>query len=203
MPRAVVLNFSGEVSELPLTRVDRSKLYGSKKKVIADETGEPCSAMWLTADGQTMIPSNGLSAAYVDANGSSIERSGLVQVNEEGDVLDKLPSTLGGEVELYGPVPASRLLDHKTISVYEFDPSAIGDKLSAALDAGEIFETEFRYTASATTNAIFIVRNDEGTFGLVSQPVDMPFVQPEAQESYADIDDDEDEDDDDDLDFSF
>ena len=34
MARALVFRYGDEVSELPLTRVDRGKLYGTKKRVV-------------------------------------------------------------------------------------------------------------------------------------------------------------------------
>lgn len=204
MARALVLNLEGEISELPLSRVDRAKLYGAKKRVVTDEEGQPCRSAYLSADGATLVPSGGYSLAYVDAAGSAIPRSDLVAVDGDGQILDALPSTLGVEHELFGPVPPSRVLDHVTTSVYLLDAAKLGAKLAERLDQGEIFEAEFRYTTSVTTNTLFLLRNEAGTFALVTQPVDLPFLQPDAPADLDEEDGDEaDSDTDDDLDFSF
>lgn len=204
MARALVLNLEGEISELPLARIDRAKLYGAKRRLVTDEDGQPCRSAWLSTDGATLVPSGGYTLAYVDAAGSAIPRDELVAIDADGEVLDQLPSTLGVEHELFGPVPTSRVLDHVTTSVYHLDATGIGATLATRLDRGEIFEAEFRYMTSVTTNALFLLRNESGTFALVCQPVDLAFLQPDAP---ADLDeedsDDADGDSDDELDFNF
>jgi hypothetical protein len=203
MPSALVLNHDGEVSELPLARVDPARLYGSSKRVVADEDGEACSSGYLSADGTTLVPAGGYTRAYVDVAGSTVARSDLLAVDAAGDVLDQLPSTLGHEHELFGPVAPSRVLDHVTTSVYLLAAEQIGAKLSARLDAGEIFEAEFRYAASTSTNTLFLLRNHQGTFGLVCQPLDLAFVQPDTLQQHEDEEDEDESDLDQDLDFSF
>lgn len=203
MARALVLNHDGEVSELPLTRVDRGKLYGVKRRVVTDENGRPCSSAFLSTDGSTLVPSGGFTMVYLDESGSAVPRGDLITVDENGDELDKLPSTLGLEHELFGPVDPTRVLDHVTTGVYQLDDEKIGPKLAQRLDAGEIFEAEFRYAVSPTTNTIFLLRNEHGTFGLISQALDLTFV---YQDTPAEDDDDDDFDEsdlDDDLDFNF
>lgn len=202
MARELVFDWQGEVSHLPLTKIDRERLYGCKKRVVTDEAGEACRLAYLSGDGRTMVPAGGFSLQYLDEAGNAVERSALQVVDEDGEVLDKLPSTLGVAHELFGPVPPQRVLDHRTLSVYQLDPAGIGAQLAEALAGGEIFEAEFRYTANALTNTIFILQNQVGTFGLVCQPVDLPFLRPDAGADDAD-EPDEDEDLDDDLDFSF
>ena len=202
MARALVFNLEGEVSQLPLTRVDRAKLYGERKRLVVDEQGDPCRSAYLSSDGSTLVPAGGLAMCYLDEHGAPVERSELLSVDHSGEVLDKLPSTLGQEVELSGPVDPSRVLDHITRSVYLLNPSEIGPKLTAGLDRGEIYETEFRYTATPNTNVFFLLRNDAGTFGLICQAVDFTFLHSVTNDE-LDTSDDEEELDDEDLDFSF
>ena len=201
MPRALVLSLNGEASTLPLSRIDREKLYGKKVRMVTDENGDRCSMAYLSSDGKCLVPAGGFSTMYVDEAGNSIERSELQTIDEDGEVIDKLPSTLGADCELYGPVPATRVLDHITTSVYHLDASEISADLSTSLDNGDIYETEFRYMASTSTNTLFLLRNDEGTFALICQPAEFTMVQKESEEN-PDLEDEED-DDDDDLDFSF
>ena len=204
MPRAIVLDYQGEVSEMPLTRIDRTKLYGRKVRMVTDENGEACTTAYLSSDGSTLVPANGFSMTYVDEAGNTVERTDLLTVDADGEILDKLPSTLGVAHEAFGPVDPQRVLDHVTTSVYQLEADSIGTQLSDALDRGEIFEAEFRYTTSTSTNTLFVLRNEAGTFGLVCQPVEFPFLEREAEASAEDLDEEDDSEElDDELDFSF
>ncbi|MDA3959484.1 MAG: hypothetical protein PF961_01745 [Planctomycetota bacterium] len=202
MARKLVLSLDGEVSELPFTRLAARSPFGSRDKLVTDDAGELSQRGRISADGSTVIPPGGLTQVYRDQAGNHISRSELVTIDEYGDVLDTLPSTLGIEHELYGPVPAARLLDHVTTSVYRIDDADLGPELAAALERGDIFEAEFRYNPSTSTKALFLLRGDEGTVALISEPLAMRFVDRDEDPETNTVDDDE-EDDDDDFDFSF
>lgn len=188
---------------MPLARVDRAALYGRRRKVVVDEQGENCASAWLSSDGQVLVPAGGLAQVYLDEAGNAVARGDLEVVDEHGEVVDKLPSTLGIEHELYGPVAPDRVLEHAVKSVYLLEDDAIGPRLGAALDAGSIFEGEFRYLASTTTNILFLLRNDEGTFGLVCQPAAFDFVEQAAPTPDDEDQDENEEEDEDGFEFGF
>lgn len=192
MPRTIVLDYHGEISELPFARLDREKLYGRKVRLVTDEEGRPCRSAWLSSDGATVVPAGGLAQVYLDEEGNPVERRELVAVDDEDRPLDVLPSTLGIAHEV-APADPARVLDHLASTVYQLDDDAIGPELSAALDRGEIVETEFRYQAGPQTNALFVVRNEAGTFGLVGQPVDFAFVRRASAGEEDDLDDEDDD----------
>lgn len=201
MARTIVLNRDGEVSEFAITRLRRDKIYGQRKRVVVDENGNECSIASLTRDGSTLLPSGSVAYLYTNDDFEVCERSDLTAVDEEGELLEKVDSTLGNEQPLEGPVPPSRVLDFTAKAVYELQPEEIADSLVAALEAGEIFESRFNYRSGYDEDPLFLLKNDEGFFAIIGEDASFDFLRPE--ESLEPEEDDEDPFDDDDLDFSF
>lgn len=199
MARGIILKFGDESCEFDIVKVDRDKLYGRKERVIVDDAGSACAAAHLTADGGALVPAGGTAMLYVDASFDTVERAQLVGVDAEGNPLPTVPSTLGVEQPLTGPVDARRLLDHTVTSVYQLQPTSIGPALLAALDAGKIFESRFSYRDDYDASPLFVLKNADGIFALVTTPTDFPFV---AKDTQAPVEDDSDAGGDDDLDFS-
>jgi hypothetical protein len=200
MPRTIVVNLDGEVSEFAITTVRRDKLYGKKKAVVVDENGEECDSAYLTRDGSALLPSGSMAYLYVDDEYNVCERSDRVAVDEDGEPVEKVDSTLGNEQPLEGPIDAQRVLEHTTKSVYELAPESLGDSLRAALDDGDIFETRFNYRRSFDDAPAFLLANDEGYFALVGEPAPLEPIEPEQVEEAEDADHEDPFDDD--LDFS-
>lgn len=199
MAREIVLNLGGEVSHLPITRVNRSKLYGRKRRVIVDQAGEPCVAGLLTRDGSALIPSGGVANIYTDDHYHVVERKDLQAVDADGNPVEPVPSTLGVELELEGPVDPTVVLDHVTSAVYQLDAEEIGAKLKESLENGDIYKFRFSYRSGFSDSPAFVVANDAGFFALVGDPSGFEFI-------YRDVAVEEDEDDtdpfEDDFDFS-
>ncbi len=198
MAREIVLNFDGEVSSLPIDRVTREKLYGRKRRIVVDEHGEPCESAQLTIDGATLLPSGGTSLVYVDTEFQMLERKELLAVSATGEELEAIPSSLGAEQPLNGPVAVEHFLDHTIVAVYALSADAVGEALAAALAAGGIFETRFNYTRGFSTSPLFVLGNEFGLWGLVGEPTGFAYLRRDV--ALADDDDDADPFDDD-LDF--
>lgn len=200
MARTIVVNWKGNLSEFKLARVDRAKLYGRKMKIIVDENEEATKSAYLTRDGTALLPSGTLSSLYINDDYDVTSRSGLIAVDAENTPLSKIPSTLGIEQNLEGPINPRRVLDHLSKSVYQLDAETLDDALKAALEKGEIFETRFAYRAGFDDAPAFLLHNDEGFFALVGTPAEFDFLEKE-QNLILEDEDDADPFDDDDLDF--
>jgi hypothetical protein len=199
--REIVVSYEGEESAFKFERVDRAKLYGRKERVILDENGDRCVPAYLTADGAALVPPGGTAHVYVDESFDTIERSALQAVDDDGNALDVIASTLGVPQALE-PTRAERLLDHLVASVYQLSPDALGPALRQALADGELFETAYNYRDGYEPDRLFLMQNEEGVFGLVAKPTGFDFITREAppeEELPADEGADELEDD---LDFS-
>lgn len=201
MAREIVVTYQGEPSHLPLQRVERSKLYGRKRRLVVDADGNPCSMALLTVDGSALLPPGTVASLYVDENFDTVERGELVAVDADGNDLPLLESSLGQERALQGPVSDDRVLDLTVTAVYQLDEEGLTAELQEALSRGEIFETRFNYTRGYRDAPLLLLKNDEGLFGLVGEETAFEY----ASHELPDTDGAEDEDDpfDGELDFSF
>lgn len=200
--REIIVRLGEEETSFKFARVDRGKLYGRKERVILDENGERCVPAYLTPDGAALVPPGGTAHVYVDEAFDTVDRKDLRATDEDGEELDLVPSTLGVSQELE-PASPERLLDHVIASVYLLQAEALGAELTRALGEGEIFECAYQYREGYDPDALFVLQNDEGIFGLVARPSGFDFIEREAPAATALIEPDDDDDDlSDDLDFS-
>ncbi len=179
MARQIVVSWGGATSSFDIARLNREKLYGRKRRLIVDEDGRECVAGMLTEDGSTLLPPGSTAELYLDDGFDVVERSALQAVDEEGNPVDSVSSTLGVEVTLE-KVDAARLLDHVTPVVYELAEADLDDGLRDELAAGAIFETRFNYRTSWADQACFLVGNEHGCFALVGRPAGFDFLEPDA-----------------------
>ena len=199
--RAIVVRLGEEETSFKFVRVDRAKLYGRKERVILDENGDRCVPAYLTPDGAALVPPGGTAHIYVDEAFDYVDRKALKAIDADGNELVPFASTLGVAQELT-PARPERLLDHVISSVYELDSEALGENLSRALADGEIFECPYQYRTGYDPDTLFLLNNEEGTFGLVGQPSGFELIEREASAAELVDEDDDDELSDDDFDFS-
>jgi len=198
--REIVVRLGEESTAFKFTKVDRSKLYGRKERVILDENGDRCIPALLTPDGAALVPPGGAAHVYIDEAWDTVSRSDLRAVDDQGNERPMVDSTLGVAQDLE-PASPERLLDHVVASVYLLEAEQLGDALRKALADGEIFECEYQYRTGYDPDALFVLQNDEGVFALVARPSGFEFIERESE--VDDLYDDDDADDlDDDFDFS-
>lgn len=189
MARPMMLVFDDEPNSFQLKRLTREKLYGRRRHIVVDAMGQTCQRGDLTDDGELLLGPGDTAQLYIDDDHNSHARKTLVHVDSKGERLPKIPSTLGREMPLTGPVNVERVLDHATVSIYTLDPEALGERLQQALAEGHIYETAFAYRAGTSTQPMFILQNKAGFFGLLCEPLDFDFVEPDESFNEDDIDD--------------
>lgn len=172
MARAIVVERKGVESRFAFSAVTRSRLYGERRRMVVDEQGKPTLGGWLTTDGSMLLLPGGRAELYLDEAGDVVDRSALVWLDADGKTSPRLEPTLDKAQPLRGPIPPERLLEFVTTSVYALDPEAdaLDPELAAALARGEIWETDFNYTAGFERQTLFLVQNPEGLFALVAEP---------------------------------
>lgn len=199
MARQVIVTLDGAKSTFDIGKVDRSKLYGQRKRLHLDPEGRPCTRAALTDDGSTLIQSGMTSQGYFDASGRWIQHKELVGLDDDGNPLPQVPSTLGVEQKLEGPVPPDRVLDLRVLSVYALDAVEVDDALLASLKDGNIYSLPFNYRADYRAEDALLLANDAGdAFVLVGNLTDPVWRDAEERIPTFEADD---EDDDSDLDF--
>jgi hypothetical protein len=180
MGKALLVSHHGVESSFGLAKLERSKLYGSRKRVVVDATGAPCTRAALTEDGRVVLRAGMTGQGYFDASGRQLEASELGAVDGAGEPLPLVPSTLGVAQPLEGPVSPRDLLDLSITSVYELSAEALDPALGAALAQGSLFRAPFNYRPDYRAETVYLVQNDAGLFALVGQPAPAPWLAPDA-----------------------
>lgn len=199
MAKPIVLTYQGKESSFAHTKLDRTKLYGKRQRVPLDQTGERCERAELTRDGSLVIRSKMTAQGYFDEQDCWVPNARLVGLDAEGQVVEKVGSTLGVAQALEGPVDPAQVLELGLRSVYQLDPDAVEAELSDALDRGEIFRFRFNYRADYNAETAFLLANDNGVFALIGNPTQSEWCEFEAVAPVAF--DEADDEEDDDLDF--
>ena len=96
MGRPIKFNLSGVSLEAEITKVDRSKLYGTSTRVVYDENGEECSLSNLY-QGSAILPKGSISQTLLDSKGNYVSRSDLIGFNNLNQKVEKVSSIFSGE----------------------------------------------------------------------------------------------------------
>ncbi len=202
MARALILAYDGAVSRFGFSKVDRSKLYGVRKRIPLDPDGRPARRGALTYDGSMVIQQGMTAQGYFDEDNRWWPVGDLVGLDADGNEAEKHQSTLGREVELEGPLPATGLLDLRVQSVYALEPEdedALDPGLKAKLDEGALFRFPFVYRSGYKQDEAWLVANDTGVYAITGRPADAPWSELTRAVDPADLDEEDDLDDE--LDF--
>ena len=185
MTRTVIIEHDGRELIFALSRLDRRKLYGWKRRVGLDSEGRECIAGQLTQDGRWLLAPGSVAEMYMDENGDYIEQADLVVYDEEGNPLAKLPSTLDTPQPLGEPIPFAEYYDHIVMVVYTLEPEDADDIPFAD---GKPRRIPFRYRAGTNDHAAFIVKGEAGLFLVVAEPAGFDFIG--FDEVVSELDDD-------------
>jgi len=195
MAKPLVVSFGGVTASFPVTLVDRSKIYGSKKRVAIDPEGRDCTRAALSSDGATLIVSGMTAQGYFTRAGRAVSRSEMVGLDAGGNIVEAKPSTLGIEQTAEGPVDPAELLSLSVQSVYFLDAREDKTGLSDRLKRGEVLKVAFNYASGLGVETAYLVGNDGGCFAIVGTPVadqwteeGQQFVQLEEGDDSDDLD---------------
>jgi hypothetical protein len=199
MARTIILKSGGATSTFGFQRVDRTKLYGVRRRIAMDPDGNICERAALTDDGALLLRKGMTAQGYFDSGGRWIASRDLVGLDDQGQALEPVPSTLGVAQELQGPLPPQELLDLQVNAVYALDEQEVDPGLKQALEQGKIFRFPFNYRSDFRAEVAFLMANDSGVFALVGQPAEPLWC--ELEIAAADLDEDGEDDLDGDFDF--
>jgi hypothetical protein len=191
MARGIVVTHAGETSSFALEKLERAKLYGSRRRVAIDEEGNVCSRAAMTDDGRVVLRSGMTAQGYFDPDGRQVETSALEAVDEQGRALALVPSTLGVAQPAEGPVDPRHALDLTITAVYRLEAESVGAALAASLATGSVFRIPFNYRPDYRSETAYLVQNDAGCFALVGVPAAATWLEPDAPPPVDDAADDE------------
>lgn len=176
MAKNLAVSLNGVESSFGIASIDRSDLYGKRRRVALDPFGEPCVRVSMTLDGSMILRSGMTGQGYFLPDGSYLKQAQLEAYDAEGRKLEKNPSSLNSVSKLEGPVSPTELLDTKIGSIYVLEPETLDASLKSALDEGNIYSMFFSYRDSYTPERAFIFANKNGYFMLAGDPVQHEWV---------------------------
>lgn len=192
MAKELLLSYHGKHSSFQLAKLDRSRLYGAKKRIAVDHSQQPCTKASLTSDGMFLLHAGMTAQGYFDETGRWLQKSELVGLDAEGNQLDLKPSTLGTEQIVTRAEPWD-VLSFSVVSVYLLEPINIDAELSGLVDSGAVMRFDFNYSADYKTETAFLVKNNEGLFALICEPSHFGWCEPGKVEDVEDFEESADE----------
>ena len=196
MAKPIIISKDKKDSIFQLKKIERKKLYGFRKRLAVDENNDECKRASLTEDGQVLIKSGMTSQGWFIEGGQQIESSEIGVIDEDNNELELVPSTLGVNQNLEGPLNPKELLDMTVTTVYSLLPDQISNDLESSLDKGEIWKFSFNFRADYRMETGVILKNDAGYFAIIGIPNQINMLSHNAP-----LPEDDDDDDDDELDF--
>ena len=196
MAREILLNLNKKKSSFVISKIDRKKLYGFKKRMFLDEKNKECSKANLEEETGIVFVNSDISSCYLDHKGNYIEKSDLEAINENGKKVKKEDSTIGKEVNL-NSITTEDALNLKVNSVYHLEPKEFDKNLKSKLDKGEVFSFPFNYYADFKLEDGIILKSEKEYFALIGRKTSCHWV----GENSDDLPEDVEEFEDNDLDF--
>ena len=168
MAREILLNLDKKKSSFEISKIDRKKLYGFKKRLFIDEKGKECSKANLEEETGIVFVNSDISSCYLDYKGNYLEKKDLEAINENGKKVEKQESTIGKEVNLES-ISIEDALNLKVNSVYILEPKDFDKDLKSKLDKGEIFSFPFNYYADFKLEDAIILKSEKEYFALIGR----------------------------------
>jgi len=166
MAGTINLTLDGDESVFGFTPVDRSALYGKRRRIALDESGTACTKASLLDDGSMLVRSGMTGQGYFLPDGRWVPQAELEGINPDGTPADQVPSTIG-VAQALTPVGAEFLLDLQVATTYALNPEQISDGLAAALKAGTIYSFPFNFRADYHAETGVLLANDAGYWALI------------------------------------
>ena len=177
MARPLILSLDGQEFPVNIEKIDRERLYGTVEVEAFDEKGKPATIKVLAADGKTLIDKGGTALTLLNEEGTSISRSALEAVYENGDPIEPVPSSFN-HPNILNQAVAEDYLSQVVKSVYLLQPAddAPLDYLYDHLTAGEMFTFPFSYRGGLDNDSAFVVGAGEDAFMVVGKPAALQYV---------------------------
>lgn len=198
MGRPIKFNLSGISLEAEITKVDRSKLYGTSTRVVYDENGEECSLSDLY-QGSAILPKGSISQTLLDSKGNYVSRSDLIGFNNLNQKVEKVSSIYSGENNCK-KVTIDEFISANVKSIYQLNiENGNLENWKKCFLNDEIYCFIFNYREDYEGDDAYILYNGSNFFIIVGKQNSYEYL--ELNTISIDVED-EDSTQDDDLDFS-
>jgi hypothetical protein len=176
MSRILEISYEGRESSFSITRISRSKLYGSKRRIPVDGQENECSKASLTRDGMYILPTGGMAMLYLDESGNVVERDRLRAIDIYGGMLKPGKRVLNGGLEVEQIVQATDLLECTIAHIYALEAIFLSQELGSLLSHGDIILLTLPTPTNHLHRRLFLLGNDAGYFLLIGQVSGFEFI---------------------------
>jgi hypothetical protein len=170
MAKTINLTYGADVAVFTYKPIDRSVIYGKRKRVALDAEGNECAKASLLADGSLLIRSGMTAQGYFTPDNKWVPQSDLEAINLDGTTPELRPSTVGENVAAE-KISAAEALIMRFTTTYSLDVEQLPDGLKKELDSGSIFKFPFNPRADYRMETGILVSNENGYFAVIGQPV--------------------------------
>ncbi|MGB7070299.1 MAG: hypothetical protein WBD22_12460 [Pyrinomonadaceae bacterium] len=177
MATPLVLSLDGEEIPVTLVKIDREKLYGGVEIEAFDEKGHEATLRVLAADGKTLIDKGGTALTPVGENGASLDRTDLVPVDTDGNMIDPVASSFASP-NILMPAESDDYLSQIVKTVYHLQPFE-GSDLRPILDqvsAKRIYSFPFSYRGGVDYDTAYVLGSGGDAFMVVGRQAAFQFV---------------------------
>tara|TARA_R110002096_G_scaffold100173_11_gene222039 strand:- start:564 stop:1187 length:624 start_codon:yes stop_codon:yes gene_type:complete len=207
MAQALQFQFGSKEFSCSVSKVDRTKLYGTVKVEAVDESGRPCELGSLAGDGKTLIPMGGTALAYLSPDGEWRDKGALRAVDLDGEEITPVSSTFKLSTQLSEKASFEEYLSHNIRLIYELSLAGENEfpsELLGELKSGVIYKFPFSYRGGLDPDSGFMLMGaDEVVWMTVGKKAEIHFVGQEETRGLISEDEEGDEADGEDMDFGF
>lgn len=171
MAKTINVSLSGEKAIFSFRPIDRSALYGRRRRVAFDTEGNECSKASLLSDGSLLLQSGMTAQGYFLKDGTWVPQSDLSAISLDGKPLELHSSTVGVEVKL-SEVSPQEALSISFSNTYLLEAEEFSSKLKEALDSGKIFSFPFNVRDDYNVETGILIGNESGYFALIGNKVE-------------------------------
>jgi len=169
MPRSLSFVYNDQRFVCEITKMDRSKLYGTVTTETRDKDQKRCDLATLAYDGKTVISTGGTAIGYMNPQGEWLNRSDLTAVDAEGEPVETVESSFKIDLQLETIVTDEEFLNHSVRLIYRLNPvEGNSSECRSALDNGTIFKFNFSYRGGTSVDPAFVMSNKEGLWLLIT-----------------------------------
>lgn len=175
MAKTINISFKGEAAVFAYKPIDRTVLYGKRRRIAFDEAGNECAKASLLADGSLLIRSGMTAQGYFTPENIWVPQGELEALNLDGSTPELFPATVGETVEAT-EVSATQALQLRFETTYALEPESLADSIKTVLDGGGILQFPFNPRSDYQVESAILVGNENGYFALIGQPVEYEFA---------------------------
>ena len=168
MARLIVLQFKGNESTFNFKKINRSALYGKKKRIFLDELNQECTTAIIDTSFGLLIHSGDVSSVYIDEQKNFINKDEISGIDSEGNIINRIPSTLNTPQKLQ-VIDDEYILDFDCSSLYHLEEEIIEKDLKISLDEGDIYSFDFNYYSDFNVEKGILLKNEIGYFALIGK----------------------------------